>query len=574
MIKIIQYSLGVLLFFSLWACKVSEPTGANDDRSGGKDFVFNSYFLEANKDKQLGNYEQALENYTHALKVEPQNAILYYEIAGLVAVMGDLTTAIDYAKMSIKLDPENVYYHLLLARLYQANGMITASAEEYYSVIDLQPDKLEFYFEQSSLFMSVGNTKKAIKSLNKAEDYFGVQEYISFEKERIFNTTEQYDKAQKELENLIEAFPEESRYSAMLAEIYLAQGKIDKAGEVYNKMLKTPINNGNVHLSLADYYRMIEDYDNTFKHLELAFASYDVALDSKVEMLANMLTVIGSDVYLNEKVYRLLEILIDTYPNEPKALTIYSDYLVKDHKYSEAQHFFDQILALEKSKYILWEQAMYIDNQLNDYKHMLKISSEAIQLFPLQTMFYVFNTISALDQKEYQIVVQSAQKGISLAPDNKKIQIDLLTYQGEAYHKMNMHSESDSVFDKLLKLDPDNTYVLNNYAYYLALRTDKLERSLELAEHLFSLSPHNPNHIDTYAWVLYVNKNYKKALEIIKLAMDNSGNSNATIVAHYGDILFRNQEPDEAIKQWEKAISLGGNSSELENKILNGLPAE
>jgi tetratricopeptide (TPR) repeat protein len=568
--NVIIYLLVIISGFGI-SCKSSKNVADDDKADRTKNFQFNSVFLEAYKQKQLGEYEKALEYYSRALRIEPENATVMYEIAGVVAVLGDIPSGINYAKMAVDSDPDNLYFNIMLSRLYQRNGMIKEAAEAYNNVVEMQDTKMELYFEQSSLYVAVGDYKNAIKVLDKAEKRFGVNEIISLEKERIFRSTDNTDKARKELQKLSEAFPDQSRFSAMLAEAYLEDGDIDKAGKAYEKMLQNEIDDGYVHISIADYYRMIDDYEKTFKHLELAFAAYYVELDVKVQMLANILPVIGSDKYLNDKVYRLLDIMLENYPYEPKVLTIYSDYLVKDGRWQEAQEAFDKVLSMEKSKYLLWEQALYIDGQLNDFEHMLKLSNEAIELFPFQTMLYLFNTVAAIQQKEYNKVIESSKKGVELSGGNKNLLVELYTYQAEAYYQIEMYPESDSAFEKLLEIEPDNVFAINNYAYYLALRNENIERALNLGEQLIKLAPNNPSYLDTYAWVLYRAEKYEQALEIIEKSVKNGGGTNPTILEHYGDILYMNNEPEKAKAQWEKAMSVGSDSETLQQKIETGV---
>ncbi|HXK81045.1 MAG TPA: tetratricopeptide repeat protein [Bacteroidales bacterium] len=566
--KLVLINIIIVLIGIGFSCKSVKDTSTIDTRE--KDFAFNSEFLEANKQKQIGEYEKALEHYTRALRIEPDNATVMYEIAGIAAILGDIPTGIKYAKMSVEKEPENIFFNIMLARLYQRNGMLKEAADAYSPVIKIQDTKIEIYFEQASLYLAVGEYKQAIKTLDKAEKQLGVNEYISLEKERIYRSIENYDRAKKELKNLIEAFPQNSRYSAMLAESYLADGNIEEAGKVYEKMLEKEVNDGYVHISVADYYRIIEDYDKTFKHLEIAFASYDVELDMKVQMLANILMVIGDDEYLNNNVYNLLDVLMDTYPNEPKVLTLYSDYLVKDGKWEEAQKAFNKILNMDKSKYLLWEQALYIDGQLNDFETMFKRSNEAKELFPFQPMLYLFNSVAALQQENYNQVVVSATKGIELSRDNKELNVELLTFLADAYYKLNMFQESDSAFEKVLEIDAENTFVINNYSYYLALRNENIDRALELGELLIKLAPNTSNYLDTYAWILYKADKYEEALEIIEKSINKGGNNNPTIVEHYGDILYKNNDMENAKLQWEKALNLGSDSEELKDKVKTG----
>ena len=79
--------------------------------------------------------------------------------------------------------------------------------------------------------------------------------------------------------------------------------------------------------------------------------------------------------------------------------------------------------------------------------------------------------------------------------------------------------------------------------------------------------PKNGTYLDTYAWVLYVNKDFEEALGIIERAYVNGGNKSAVIVEHYGDILYQNNKKAEAIKKWNEAKAIGKGSPFLDKKI-------
>ena len=50
---------------------------------------------------------------------------------------------------------------------------------------------------------------------------------------------------------------------------------------------------------------------------------------------------------------------------------------------------------------------------------------------------------------------------------------------------------------------------------------------------------------------------------------EDSGNDNATYYEHYGDILYRLGEVDQAVKQWEKARSLNDKLDLIDKKIAD-----
>src|SRR5690606_968952 len=112
---------------------------------------------------------------------------------------------------------------------------------------------------------------------------------------------------------------------------------------------------------------------------------------------------------------------------------------------------------------------------------------------------------------------------------------------------------SDQAYDQSLGYDENNAYTLNNYAYYLALRGENLDKAAIMSQRSNRLDPGNASFQDTYAWVLFKQKKYKEARVWIEKAMENTEGNNSVLAEHYADILFFLGEKDEAVKQWKKA---------------------
>ena len=75
--------------------------------------------------------------------------------------------------------------------------------------------------------------------------------------------------------------------------------------------------------------------------------------------------------------------------------------------------------------------------------------------------------------------------------------------------------------------------------------------------------------VKPYAWVFYQKKDYKNALIWLEKSIKNGGSSSATIVEHYGDVLYQLGRNDEALEQWIKAKELGSDSEWIEKKIAD-----
>ncbi|HFB62258.1 MAG TPA: hypothetical protein ENJ69_04675, partial [Bacteroidetes bacterium] len=141
---------------------------------------------------------------------------------------------------------------------------------------------------------------------------------------------------------------------------------------------------------------------------------------------------------------------------------------------------------------------------------------------------------------------------------------------GDTYHSLKENKKAYYAYDQVLQLNSENTIVLNNYAYYLALDGVQLDKAAAMAKKAVELDPYNQNNLDTYAWVLYKQKKYNQALKWEQKALDNGGGKSGVVVEHYGDILYRLGKHKEALTWWKKALKLKDHSKLLPKKIKTG----
>ena len=104
------------------------------------------------------------------------------------------------------------------------------------------------------------------------------------------------------------------------------------------------------------------------------------------------------------------------------------------------------------------------------------------------------------------------------------LQAQFWTSLGDAHNEAGEFAASDRAFDQALKLRPDDPTTLNNYAYYLSLRNDRLEKAAQMSLRSNELAPGQPSFQDTYAWVLYQQGKYQRPVPGSKgLASGGSG---------------------------------------------------
>ncbi len=565
--KITIITFFILFIFS--SCNILLHSKQNSSNlTSREDYDFTYTFLEAEKYKMLGNFDDASVLFEKCKKINSSSAIIHYELATLLIQKKDYRNAIEYAKTAVKLNPQNNWYKALLAVLYKQTNKPEQAISIYKDLLKNNANRVDFLYELANLYNYIKKYDDALTYYDIIENNFGINETVSLEKERVYLVKGNKSKAYNEIQKLIESNPNEVRYYGILAESYVSDGDFEKANEVYQQMLKIDGNNGLVHLSLSDFYRLNKEYDKSFDELKIAFSSTDVDIDIKIKMLITFLNFSNESPELKAQSNQLLEILIDTYPENPEPHTLYADFLIKDNKVEEAREQLRIVAKTQKSKYLIWEQLLFIESTLNDFTAMFNESSEALEYFPNQPVLNYFNGLSAYQLKKYDKAEETLKQGVEIVTDNQELKANMYSLIADVCNKLGKLKESDDAMEQVLKIDKSNKIILNNYSYYLSLRGDSLDKAERMSLICVELEPNNYTYLDTYAWVLYKQNKLQKALEAIEKAYNNGGKNNAVIVEHYGDILFKLGQPERANELWNEAFKLGQGSEFLNKKII------
>ncbi len=529
-----------------------------------------SAFMDANKEKILGNPDKAEDNFKKVLEIDLNHAPSMYELGRLYSLQGRAEDAILLMERAVELGPLNVWYQLLMADLYKKTRQFEKVVEVFENLLEYYPQKLNYYYDLARSYITLSDYKKAIDAYNRLEEITGVNEEVSIKKQKIYLDMGKPAKALEEIEKLVEVNPSNSRYLQILAESYMAVGEDEKALKTYQRIAEVDPENPYIRISLSDYYRNSGDDQKAFEELKLGFANPKLDLDIKVQILLTYYTI---DQFYNDKkeqAFELAKILAEAHPENTKAKSIYGDLLFRSGESEEAYKVFLDVVEKDKSNYSVWEQLMFIQNKLSKTDELEKTSSEVMELFPMQPLPYLFSGFLNSRKKNYEKAISSLETGSRLIVDNDVLLAQFYSSLGDTYNQLEDHEKSDEYYEKALKINPIDEYVLNNYSYNLTQQNVNLEKALEMAEKAKEIDPDNPSFQDTYGWALYKMGKYEDAEIWIKKAIGHEEEDSAVLLEHYGDVLYKLSRHDEALQYWQKARDNQGEASEfLDKKIKN-----
>jgi len=571
--KVLNILIGVLLVVSFLpdsygSISQKEKKKHKTDQGDKQKVASNiSMLIEAKKNEITGNTEKAEELFRQYIGKYPDDATAYFELSRIVANKKQVREAVELAGKAAKLDPSNLWYQLFYAEVLQLDGKIKEAISVYEKITGTNPENLDYYYQLAALYLSTEKYLDAVKVYDKIEDKAGVSEEMSLQKEKIYLLLNDLPKAQHELEALVAAYPDETRYLSILAEFFMNNKMQEKGLETYHKILQADPGNPYVHMSMADYYRKNGEKQKAFEELKQGFENPNLDIDTKVNILLSFFNVNQLQDDSKDMVFELTRILSTVHPNDPKAHSIYGDFLVQDKKNAEAREEYLKVITLDSSKFVVWEEILRLDLVLEKYDHLVTYSNRAIELFPDQPVPYMFAGIGNFQQKKFEDAVKTFNRGLKLVADNDDLLAEFYMYLGDSYHSLKDTTESDKAYEKSLSLKNDNAYVLNNYAYYLSLRNKDLEKAESMSKKAVTLDPNNSSFQDSYGWVLYKLHRYNDASIWVGKALDDKDGVSAEVMEHYGDILYKLGDTDQAFEYWKKAKVKGPGSALLDKKI-------
>ena len=531
--------------------------------------------IEAKTQSELGNDEEAAKIYHRLLKQDPNYAAAYYEMGGMFYVDGMMDSAAFYTEKAYNLSPKNVWYKLQLSDIYKKLQRIDDAAKVSEELVAEHPEVLEYYYELANVYLAAKQVENAIGVFNRLEKRVGISEEVSLQKQRLWEMINRPDKAIKEIEQLAKAYPNDKKYNSILAELFMSKKDYDKAYSYYKKVLETDPNDDYIHISLANYYKLTNQPQKAFEELKQGFANNKLTSKEKTQILTSFYT--SEEFYgvYSKYAYELVDMIMINNPDSLSLSLFYGDVLMRQGKYKEAAYQLNNYLKMDSSEFDIWEALLMCESEIeNNDDRLLSLCGRVINLFPTHPLPYYLKGFITYQKNDYKEAIKTLQEGEKWVGNNKHLAPEFWAILGECFYRINDFESCYKYYDKYLENKPGEVGILNNYAYYLSERNEKLEKAEHMSKITIEAEPKNPTFLDTYGWIMFKMGRYKEAETYIRQAIDNDKTPSTTLYEHYGDIMYKLNKPDEAQKYWQKALDINNeniNTDNLKHKLKNGI---
>lgn len=546
----------------------SSPTDlriTDDDR-----VRFTTFFYEAIRFKEAGQYDQALEAYRMCETIDSLNGGLQSELGQLYAALGNSKAALKATKAAYNSAPDNWWYGINLVSLYAALKQLDKAIDVAGALQRVFPNKEEVYQILSTLYKQAEKPEKAIAALNKLEALTGIDGAISMDKFSIYLGMKQNKKAIAEIDKLSAKFPTDMRYKVLRGDIYMYQELPEKAFEIYKHVESEEPNNPYVYVSLSNYYKHQNNNELARFNVVKALKLDALEVEQKISILGDYVKDMIRDTVKLDETESMFKLLVERYPLEEKVYDYYAVFLQYRKRFPEALSMYETMLNINPKNEQTWLQIFQLRIQNANFEGLKTDADRAIAVFPENHPFYFYKGIAEIQLKNYPAALQANKKALSLATESDKaVQSDYYSQIGDVYYRMDSTLLAFEAYDKALEANPGNVYVLNNYAYYLSEKNQNLKKAESMSAKTIEKEPKNSTYLDTYAWIFYQQGNYSLAKFYIERAIDNLDNKQdpGVVLEHYGDILMKVGNPEKALEIYQKSYQTENKTEILKKKI-------
>ena len=509
--------------------------------------TFDEFFLEAMVQRQKGNNAAAFDLLRHCQEINPEAPEVYYFLAQYYNALKDTEKSVACFKQAAALSPDNVTYMETLAQIYirqQDFAQAIPVVEKIYERDKERLDLLEMLFQ---LYQQVGSNDKAVEVLNRIEAIDGKSERISMAKSEIYTRMGNKKGAVAEIKALAQKFPNDLNYMALYAETMMMNGQVKKALKVYDQILQQEPDNNRVLMSLRTYHLALGHQEVADSLTERVLLNGNATSEERVHLLRQEIAACEQEGGDSTRVLQLFrKMLARPQSDEDMALLCASYMNAKQMPKDSITRVLEQALAIAPDNSMARLQLVGYAWEKEDMDRVVTLCQDARQYNPDEMAFYYYQGIAYYKQDKLDEALSAFKNGIGVIKDdsNPDIVSDFYAVMGDILHQQGQAEEAFAAYDSCLVWKEDNIGCLNNYAYYLSERGERLSKAEEMSYKTIKAEPKNSTYLDTYAWILYMEQRYTEARIYIEQAVQNldEKQDNSVILEHADKIKLKIKE--------------------------------
>ena len=543
--------------------------------------TFDYFYLEAEKCRLAEDYSSAMDLYRHCLDINPQAPEALYNMGLLYLYLRSDSLGTAYIRQAQERDANNPYYLETLAALYLNKRNAELAIPVLEKMASLQSRRSDILSQLVQLYSTVGDTDKAIGALNRIELLEGPSPELCVEKFRLYKEKGQLDSAFVQLQALCDESPHDMNLRVVVGSQYMQAGDTVKALEIYDEVRRQEPANTNLQLVTMDYLRDCGKDDLYNQMRDSLLFSSDSPTQLRVLMLKSYIADVQRDSTFAPKLTAAFDTLLSRPQKDTDVLIMKAAYQVYSKQPKEAVcQTMRQVLEVDPGNETALRELLQYYAEQNDGKGVEDISRRGLNYHPEEIAYAYYLGMALAEQKKLSDAAEVLQQGLRVRTDDvhPNLVSNVFGVLGDIYYQQDKETEAFAAYDSALVYMDDNIMCLNNYAYYLSLKGEQLDRAEEMSYRTIRQEPDNITYLDTYAWILFMKGDYAHARTYMDKVVNPEKSDEelladkqlmGNLIEHAGDIYAHLGEPETALRLWKLARQKGDSTCtpQLKKKI-------
>jgi serine/threonine protein kinase/Flp pilus assembly protein TadD len=231
-----------------------------------------AYFLQYRSSQNTGLMEKARVACKRAIEIDPTLAPPYVTLAGIDAMAGRSSLAMQEVRRALQLDPRSAEAHAAESEVYDAEGRASDAEAAVQKAIDLAPEDWRWPVLLGFYYLATEKLQEAAIQFQRAIDLTPDNAIAYLDLGIVYMRLERFDEARNSLEKCVQIEPNFSAYSSLGALLAL-EGKYRESVEMNQKAVELDPTNYSTWGNLASAYLWSPD-----GHAK-AMQAYEKAID-------------------------------------------------------------------------------------------------------------------------------------------------------------------------------------------------------------------------------------------------------------------------------------------------------
>ena len=529
---------------------------------------YDYFFLEAICQQEKGCHDAAFDLLTHCVEIDSTRSEAYYYLARYYDFLKNKDKALAYSEKAAQLEPDNVTYLETLANTYIGRRQYDKAIDAMEHIFSKNSEREDVLSLLVQLYEQQQDYEGAIRTLTRLETMEGKSERLSMAKSELYTRKGDKKAAINEMKQLADQYPNDQNYRCLYGTTLYLNGQQKKAVAIYNDILKIEPDNRSAQMALLSHYNEIGDSVQARQWLDRMLMNKNATTQDRVLLLRQVIGESERNGGDSTQVLRLFHRVLNL-PQADADLAIFcATYMnLKKMPNDSISPILERALALEPANAAARLQLVSYAWQAEDRDRVIALCQDARQYNPDEMAFYYYQGIAYFQKDQLDQALNAFQNGIGVitARSDPAIVSDFYAVMGDILHQKGQAREAFVAYDSCLVWKEDNIGCLNNYAYYLSELGEQLDKAEQMSYRTIKAEPKNSTYLDTYAWILFMQKRYSEAKIYIDQTLQYDTDTSAVLLEHAGDIYYQAGDAAQALEYWRQALEQAEKDDDTKN---------